>query len=243
MAAKRVMARQASVPRPWLGIKGEPIGAVSLERIIHVGWELDRARELAEKREGLFLTSVTPGSPAALAKLKPGDVILRVNNGDVRNADDFSWLLDEVAPEIPVLFTIARPDKEVAEALEIKLSESPDPLFGKKAYEKFVAKAFKPGSLMAEGIEAVALRPRVASRLGSTGGVLVISVQPYTDAFKAGLRAGDVIETIDGQPVLSGAWAVTPKASGVASTCVIVRNREKIVLTFQYSTSRYSKKP
>lgn len=31
MAAKRVLARQASVPRPWLGVRGEPIGAVSLE--------------------------------------------------------------------------------------------------------------------------------------------------------------------------------------------------------------------
>ena len=170
-------------------------------------------------------------------------MILRVNNGDVRNADDFSWLLDEVGPEIPVLFTVARPGKDVSEALEIKLSESPDPFFGLKAYEKLVEKAFKRGPLMAEGIEAIALKPRVASRLGSTGGLLVVSVQPSTNAFKAGLRAGDVIESIDGQPVLSGAWAVTPKPPDVPSTCVIVRNREKVVLTFQYSTTRYSKKP
>jgi S1-C subfamily serine protease len=244
MAAKRVLARQASVPRPWLGIRGEPIGAVSLERILRVGWELERARELAEKREGILLTSVAPGSPAALAKLKPGDVILSVNNGYVRSANDFSWLLDEVGPEIPVLFTVARPGKDVSEALEIKLSESPDPLFGRRTFEKHIAKAFKPGSLMAEGIETVALKPRVASRFGSTGGVLVVSVQPSTDAFKAGLRPGDVIESIDGQPVFSGAVAMTPKPAGVSSTCVVVRNREKIVLTIQYSTTNhYSTRP
>jgi S1-C subfamily serine protease len=241
MAAKRVIARQASVPRPWLGISGEPIVAVSLEKIMRVGWELDRARQLAENREGILLTSVAPGSPAALAQLKPGDVILRVNNGDVRNANDFTWLLDDVESEIPVLFTVARPGKGASEALEIKLSESPDPFFPRKI-EKFIGKAYKWGPLMAEGIEAIAIKARVASRLGSTGGLLVVSVQPSTNAFKAGLRAGDVIESIDGQPALAGAWAVTPKPPGVPSTCVIVRNREKVVLTFQYSTN-YSKKP
>lgn len=243
MAAKRVMARNASVPRPWLGVKGEPIAAVSLERILRIGWQVERARELAEKRRGIFLTSVVPGSPAALAKLKPGDVILSVNNGDVRNADDFSWLLDEVAPEIPVHFTIARPGSDYSEALEIKLSESPDPRFGLTMFEKHIEKAFKPGSLMAEGIETVALKPRVASRFGSNGGLLVVSVQSSTEAFKAGLRAGDVIESIDGQPVLSGGVGSTPKPPGVPSTCVVVRNKEKMVLTFQYSTNRYSKKP
>ncbi len=241
MAAKRVMARQASVPRPWLGIRGEPIGSVSLERILRIGWELERARGLAEKRQGIFLTSVAPGSPAALAKLKPGDVILRVNNGFVRNADDFSWLLDEAGPEIPVLFTVARPGKDVSEELEIKLSESPDPLFGLRSFEKHIERAFKPGSLLAAGIETVALKPRVALRFGSTGGLLVVSVQPSTDAFKAGLRAGDVIESIDGQPALFGAAAITSNPPGVSSTCVVVRNKEKIVLTFQYSTNRYSK--
>ena len=244
MAAKRVLARQASVPRPWLGIKGEPIGAVSLERFLRVGWELERARELAEKRQGILLTSVAPGSPAALAKLKPGDVILSVNNGYVRSANDFSWLLDEAGPEIPVLFTVARPGKDISEALEIKLSESPDPLFGRRTFEKHIEKAFKPGSLMAEGIETVALKPRVASRFGSTGGLLVVSVQPSTDAFKAGLRPGDVIESIDGQPVFSGAAAMTPKPAGVSSTCVVVRNKEKIVLNIQYSTTNhYSTRP
>ena len=244
MAAKRVLARQASVPRPWLGIKGEPIGAVPLERILRVGWELERARELAEKRQGILLTSVAPGSPAALAKLKPGDVILSVNNGYVRSANDFSWLLDEAGPEIPVLFTVARPGKDISEALEIKLSESPDPLFGRRTFEKHIEKAFKPGSLMAEGIETVALKPRVASRFGSTGGLLVVSVQPSTDAFKAGLRPGDVIESIDGQPVFSGAAAMTPKPAGVSSTCIVVRNKEKIVLSIQYSTTNhYSTRP
>ena len=244
MAAKRVIARQASVPRPWLGIRGEAIGAIPLERIMRVGWEVERARALIEKRQGILLTSISPGSPAALAKLKAGDVILSVNDGRIRNAEDLSWLLDEAVPDSPVRFTVARPEKEISEAIEIKLSESPDPFFGLK-FEKHGSKAYKRwGSLLAEGIETVALKPRVALRFGSTGGLLVVSVQPSTDAFKAGLRPGDVIESIDGQPAYSGTTVATlPYTPGVRSTCIVVRNKEKIALTFKYSTKDESNKP
>ena len=136
MAAKRVTARQASVPRPWLGIQGEPIGAMSLEKILSIGWQIDRARTLTQKREGILLTQVAPGSPAALAKLKAGDVILSVNNGDIRNAEDFTSLLNEASLESPVLFRVARPEKEASEAMAIRLSESPDPFFGRRVFRE-----------------------------------------------------------------------------------------------------------
>lgn len=237
MAAKRVTERQASVPRAWLGIKGEPIEATSVERILSNGWQIDRARELADKRQGIMLTWVAPGSPAALAKLKKGDVILTVNNDFIRNAQEFSFLLDEATPETPIHFTIARPEKEMSEAMEIKLSESPDPLLGwRTRIRKEIKTNFGAGTLFGEGIEAIALKPRVAERLGSTGGLLVLSVRPATDAFKAGLRPGDVIESIDGQPVYTGAAVkVLPIKPGVRSNCIVVRNKLKISLTFQYS--------
>ncbi len=245
MAARRVIARQASVPRPWLGIRGEPIGTVSLERILRGGWEVERARALTEKRQGILLTQVAPGSPAAQANLKAGDVILAVNNGSVRNAEDFTSLLDEAVPESAVRFTIARPDKEVSEALEIMLSESPDPFFPRRMMATPFPEFMKRSSLLGEGIEAIALKPRVASRFGSIGGLLVVSVQPETDAFKAGLRPGDVIESIDGQPVYSGTGVVTvPRTPAARSSCVVVRNKEKVILDLQYSIHEHeSKKP
>lgn len=234
-AAKRVLARQASVPRPWLGIRGEPIGAMTYERIQQLGYAVDRARALAEKRRGILLTSVAPNSPAAQAKLKPGDVILTVNEGDIRSAEEFSWLLDEASPDNAVRFTVARPGKQDFEAFDIKLSESPDPFFGLRRVPEYFPKTFKFKWPFADGVETIALKPRVAMRLGSSGGLLVVSVQPETEAFKAGLRAGDVIESIDGQPVYSGnAMVMFPKGPATSSTCIVVRNKEKLTLSFKY---------
>ena len=230
-AVKRVIARQASVPRPWLGIHGEPVRSLSLERILGVGWEPERARELAEKREGILLTSVAPGSPAAFGQLNPGDVILTVNKEAIRNADDFSWLLQEAEPGSSVHFDVARLGKLASEALEIKLSESPDPLFGLRLFEGQAPKDMGTGYLMGQGIEAIAIRPRVALRFGATGGLLVVYVQPATPAFKAGLLPGDVIESIDGERLFPGSLGVTLLSKpGASSIFSIVRNKQKMAL-------------
>jgi S1-C subfamily serine protease len=224
-AAGRVIARQASVPRPWLGVRGEPIGKLTLERILKVGWQIERARSLAEKRQGLLLTSVVPGSPAANAELKPGDVILTVNNELVQNAEDFSLFLQDTAPGSFVNFTVARPGTAVSEAFNIKLAESPEPFFGPNTFDVRTPLLAPP--MLIPGIEAIAIKPRVASRLGATGGLLIVYVQPNSVAFTAGLRPGDVIESVNGDSV------VTRSKSGLinkstSATVVVVRNKKKL---------------
>jgi serine protease Do len=234
-AAKRVLARQASVPRPWLGIRGEPIEAVTLEKIQGIGWKLERARELAEKRCGILLTSVIPGSPAARNKLKPGDVILSVNNEDIRNGEEFSWLLQEAGPGSSVHFVVARPGQAANEAFQIELSESPDPLFGWRMPLGHKVKAIEPGSLISQGIETIAIKSKAGVRFGPTGGLLVVYVQPATEAFKAGLRPGDVIEAIDGHQLLSGSGGALLKNLGASSTLSVVRNKQKLTMTISTS--------
>jgi serine protease Do len=246
-AAKRVLERQASVPRPWLGIRGEPLGAFPIEQLLQHGWESEMARSLAnDERRGILLTSVAPGSPAFKAALKPGDLILRVNEDEIRTADDFSWILEEAGPGSSLRFTIARPGNTGREAVEVKLSESPDPFFGLRppgipqGFEAGLLPGAAPkqsrygltSSLVANGIETIALKPRVAARLGSSGGLLVVYVQPESVAFKAGLRAGDVMESINGQQLSSTSEAVKlVNRPGSTYTCNIVRNKQKMVLT------------
>src|SRR5258705_3739959 len=144
-----------------------------------------------------------PGSPAALASFRAGDVILKVNGDEIQNADDFSSLLEQAGPSNSVRFTLARPDRSTEEAISVKLSGILDSgfAFGRPGRTP-AAKGF---SLIDQGIETIALKPAVAARLGATAGLLVVYVQPATAAFDSGLLPVSVIHAIAGNTVrLSG---------------------------------------
>jgi S1-C subfamily serine protease len=59
--------------------------------------------------------------------------------------------------------------------------------------------SFLPRPLRSSGLEVIGLTPRSATRLGAKGGVLVVYAMPGSAAARCGLRAGDVIETVDGR--------------------------------------------
>jgi S1-C subfamily serine protease len=225
-AARRVLERQASVPRPWLGVKGEPVADLKLDQILNHGWQPARAAALAGEHRGILLTSIVPGSPAAQAALRAGDVILKVNDKAIDNAEDFTWFLEEAGPSSSVSFTVARPDRVKDEALSVKLSGMLDPAFSFKLRNRLAgAKGF---SLIEQGIETIALKAPVASQLGTTAGLLVVYVEPSSAAFEAGLQPGDVIQSINGKAVSS---FTRPFLSPSSFTFEIVRNKEKLVVT------------
>jgi serine protease Do len=53
---------------------------------------------LPKGKGGAVVADVTPGGPALLAGLQPGDVILSVNNQDVSNLDEATRALERIAP-------------------------------------------------------------------------------------------------------------------------------------------------
>ena len=224
-AAKRVLEQQASVPRPWLGVKGEAVAAMKLDQIQNHGWEMHRAAALAGKHRGILLTSIVPGSPAEQAELRAGDVILKVDNNEIENADDFTWWLDQAGPSSSVQFTVVRPDRPAEEPLGVKLSGMLDPTFSFNFQTRLANKKRFP--LLDHGIETIVLKPPVATQLGITAGLLVVYVEPLTPAFEAGLQPGDVIQSIDGKP--ASTFRPTPKATSFKFE--IVRKKEKRVLS------------
>ncbi|HYP52912.1 MAG TPA: PDZ domain-containing protein, partial [Pyrinomonadaceae bacterium] len=85
---------------------------------------------------------------------------------------------------------------------------------------------------LVEGLETIAVSPRLASSLrAARGGLLVINVRPQSPAHSAGLRVGDIIETADGRPVLTGERRQQPASTDVrAVTLGVVREGQKIVV-------------
>jgi len=225
-ATQRVLARQNSVPRPLLGVRGEPLEFAARSTFLQYGWNEDQLSLMIKKQVGILLTSVMPGSPASVAKLKPGDVIVRVNQEEVASAEEFSKLLGEAGGGKDVRFTVRRPTAPSPIFVDVKLGSSFEPLF-KWHFEMPVVTA-TPNGLQQFGVETMALSNKMASQLGAQGGLLVVSVQQQSLAARAGLREGDVIETIDGRAIGRGAWtfgyAFNRQKKHVVS---LVREREK----------------
>ncbi|HEY3103311.1 MAG TPA: PDZ domain-containing protein, partial [Pyrinomonadaceae bacterium] len=224
-AARRVLERQSSVPRPLLGIRGEEIDVAARKALLEYGWNEQRLEQMIEKEVGILLTSVLPGTPAALANLHPGDIIVRVNGKDVKGAEDFSQMLTKAGSGQEVKFTVERPKMNTPMTLEVTLGGAFQPNFEWK-FEMPELPKF-PGGLKTLGVEAVALSMKSASQWGGSG-VLVVAVDPDSAAARAGLREGDVIESIDGRVVGRGAWAfVYPFNKKEKHVFSVVREREK----------------
>ncbi len=204
-AARRVLERQASVPRPLLGIRGEEIDSANRNSLMSFGWNEKELERLYEKQIGIVLTYVMPGTPAAFANLHPGDIIVRVGDKDVKGADEFSQMLRQAGMGEDVKFTVERPNMKTPMTFELKLGGAFQPEFEWKFEMPVMPKIRINGGLKDLGVEAVPLSTKSATQFGSQG-VLVVSVEPDSALGRAGLKEGDVIESIDGRPVGRGAW-------------------------------------
>jgi len=226
-AAQRVLARQSSVPRPLLGIRGEEVDWAAKNSMLSFGWNEKELQNLFEKQVGIVLTSVLPGTPAAFANLHPGDIIVRVDDKEVKGADEFSRMLRQAGTGEDVKFTVQRPNMKTPLTFEVKLGGAFQPNFEWKFEMPQMPKIRINGGLKNLGIEAVALSNKSATQWGGQG-ALVVSVEPDSAAGRAGLKEGDVIESIDGRAVGHGAWTYGfPFNKKEKHTFTVVRAKEK----------------
>ncbi|HEV2905491.1 MAG TPA: PDZ domain-containing protein [Pyrinomonadaceae bacterium] len=230
-ATKRVIERQSSVPRPLLGIRGEEIDESAKKSLMAFGWSEQELEDLIENEVGILLTSVLPGTPAAMAKLKVGDVIVRVNGNDIKGAEEFSEMLTKVGSGEDVKFTVERPKLKQSLSIEVKLGGAFQPVFEWQFEMPKVPRW--TGGLKTLGIEAVTLSGKYISEWGGSG-VLVVGVEPESAAARAGLKERDVIEMINGRVVGRGTWPFTYRFNSKEKHVLsVVRHKEKKQLVIE----------
>jgi len=126
-AASRVKARRASVPQPWLGVRGDAVARTPLKFFTVRGWSPEAARQVSNRQSGVLLTAVAPGTPAAVAGLRPGDVVARISELEVRGIEDMTLLIKELGGNSVADFTVFRAGSAPLK-LPVRLSESLNPV-------------------------------------------------------------------------------------------------------------------
>jgi len=137
---------------------------------------------------GALVSQVEPGGPAAKAGIRPGDVIVSVNNAAIHSAEELPRNVARNAPGSEITVTLVRNKEQKQVKAQLALLEDEEAAAPTRSRQ--------PGASQAQ--------PQSTSRLGMEvsnapgGGVRVESV---TGNNAAELLPGDVITEINGTPV------------------------------------------
>ena len=250
-ALERVKRLGGSAPQPWVGIGGFAAFKEPLEEWRKFGWTPEAALPHIQSGAGVFLTKVAPGAPAALAGLKPGDLISRIGARDVRGVEDLSLTLKEAGVGSTLDFTVWRAFEPAPLKFSVRLAAAHD--LGQAFEDAEVRATTAAGttaavtpeavraSLMARplksfGLDGLRLTPRSAPRLGARGGLLVVAVRPGSYAAECGLLAGDVIETANGADfTLQELRRILTNLESEPVTLGVVRGGARINIVFKDS--------
>jgi serine protease Do/serine protease DegQ len=136
--------------------------------------------------QGALVANVVPGSAAEAAGLKPGDVIIAIDGRPVRNAGALRSRIGTMRQGSKVDVTYIRGNQEKTVSAEIRAQSTSS-----------------TAPTAAAGLDGVSLTaiPPDHPAAGRVEGVLVASVQPDSAAGRAGLREGDIIMSVNQQPV------------------------------------------
>jgi serine protease Do len=228
----------------WLGVETQEVTA-------------ENAKELKLPVErGVVVADVTKDSPAAKAGLKEKDVITEVNGQRVEGAAQFRRMIHEIPAGRAAQLTVWRDGR--AQTLSATLGKA------EERHDKWMgatpgAFAFRmpevqipemPSMDLGEGMGMVmAGRPRlgidaedIGGQLGSFfgapdgEGILVRSVNSGSPAEKAGMKAGDVITSFNGERVRSlGDLRQKLASQNDAKTAkiAVLRNRSEVTLSVE----------
>jgi len=147
--------------------------------------------------EGVLVGDVTPKSPADLAGIKRGDVILSFDGKKVESSTQLRMMIADTPPKTQAKVGLLREGKTLE--VTVTLAERP------KTPQEQAPEESPPGSQTGEklGLSLQDLTPDIASQLGyeKEQGALVAGVAAGSPAEEAGLGRGDLIKEVNRAPV------------------------------------------
>lgn len=205
---------------------------------------------------GVRIDDIEPDSPAEQAGLREGDLVVEYDGERVRSARQFTRLVQETPEGRTVPMGVLRDGKKqtlnvtpegqqaawsvgidgarLRRDLERGLRDLPDMRefrFDGPAFDFRGAPRMSPRGRL--GVQVDELSPQLADYFGAVaGGVLVTSVTESSAAAKAGLKAGDVITSVNGAAVRDySALAAELQDSDTSEVAIgVLRDRTEMTL-------------
>ena len=146
-----------------------------------------------KKPGGALVSAVENDSPAAKAGIEPGDVIVSVNGKEVTASNELPPLIANIQPGNSAKLQVWR--KGGLRDIDVKVGAQ------KENKDKVASADGKEANLGRLGLGLRTLTPEERRQVDGKGGLLVESVSGA--AARAGIRPGDVVLSVNGEPVSS----------------------------------------
>lgn len=176
---------KGKVVRGWLGVGIQPLTA-----------ELAKKFGVAEG-EGVLVNEVFEKDPAALAGIKPGDVIVRIDGALVDSPNKLSRLIGTLTPGATSKIEVIRDLKHLT--MDVPLTERRDTVVTASIPQQEEKVGVRLGLDLQDLTSALAER----FKLRESKGVLITKVEPNSLAQAEGLREGDLIKEVNRTEVSS----------------------------------------
>ena len=234
-AAKPVIEALRRGQRPERGYLGVGLQPVDENIASALGLPKDR---------GELVRSVVPGEPAAKAGIQQGDVIVRVGGREVTPDETVSYLIANSSVGSRVPLEIIRDGRR--QNLQVQVGQRP-------TEEELIKQAgggdddsnqglgeetpVAPGSAL--GLSLQPLNAQIIRALNLPAdqrGVVITSIDPGSDAAEKGLRRGDVIVSVNRQPVTQPQQVIAAvdatRRAGRSSVLLLVKRGQGIEAFF-----------
>lgn len=214
--------------------------------------DVDAATVKAGQPAGVAIESVTEDSAAGRAGVRSGDIVVEYDGERVRSVRQFTRLVQESVAGRPVAMSVLRDGQR--QSLTVSPEESggfrvfgddwsgfmppapprppaPPAPPSRPGFPEIESLLWRTGNVL--GITLGDLSPQLAEYFGVKDGVLVSSVHEGSVAERAGLKAGDVVTSVNGENVRTPAELrreVQRLDRGAEFTIGVVREKKTLTL-------------
>ena len=195
--ARRIMEDliyEGKVNRGWLGISIQ-----DLDPAIREAFNLDT------EVKGVLVGDVFKDQPAEKAGFKRGDIITSVNNKEILNSNQLRNVIASIHPGEKIPVEIIRKQKRIVLNVRVS-SHDHKSRISSRNYEKQVPQNKKEDVSIRLGIKTANITPEIRNTLNvnpAVKGVIIIDVNPDSQAAEEGIMPNDIILEINRKPIFS----------------------------------------